>query len=245
MASISKDASGNVRILFIGIDKKRRTIRLGKVNKKLAETIKLRVEALVAALGTKTSLDTETAAWVGGVGDELAGKLAAVGLIPERKNLQAAGLKDFCTAYVESRPEVAANTKRNLLQATRYLANFFGADRKLDTVTVGDAVKFASRMRADYATATANRTIVHAKQFFKVAERDGLIDENPFKDVKGGSMTNEARMYTVTPEHTKRLLEVCPDGEWRLIVALARYGGLRTPSEHLVLTWGDIDWEPP
>jgi len=39
------------------------------------------------------------------------------------------------------------------------------------------------------------------------------------------------------------LLDACPDGEWRLIVALARYGGLRTPSEHLALTWADTDWE--
>ncbi len=98
-------------------------------------------------------------------------------------------------------------------------------------------------MRADYATATANRTIVHAKQIFKVAERDRLIDQNPFHDVKGGTMSNPARIHFVPPEQTKRLLEACPDGEWRLIVALARYGGLRTPSEHLVLTWADIDWE--
>ena len=30
---------------------------------------------------------------------------------------------------------------------------------------------------------------------------------------------------------------------WRLIVALARYGGLRTPSETFALTWADVDWE--
>ena len=34
-----------------------------------------------------------------------------------------------------------------------------------------------------------------------------------------------------------------PDVEWRLIVALSRYCGLRCPSEHLSLKWGDIDWE--
>ena len=35
----------------------------------------------------------------------------------------------------------------------------------------------------------------------------------------------------------------CPDAQWRLIIALSRYGGLRCPSEHLALTWGDVDWE--
>ena len=29
--------------------------------------------------------------------------------------------------------------------------------------------------------------------------------------------------------------------QWRLIFALSRYGGLRCPSEHLGLPWGDVD----
>jgi hypothetical protein len=35
----------------------------------------------------------------------------------------------------------------------------------------------------------------------------------------------------------------CPDAQWRLLFALSRFGGLRCPSEHLGLRWGDIDWE--
>ena len=35
----------------------------------------------------------------------------------------------------------------------------------------------------------------------------------------------------------------CPDAEWRLIVALARFGGIRIPSELVTLKWSDINWE--
>ncbi|UCD53668.1 MAG: tyrosine-type recombinase/integrase [Phycisphaerales bacterium] len=42
---------------------------------------------------------------------------------------------------------------------------------------------------------------------------------------------------------TGQILAACPDAEWRLLVCLARYGGLRTPSESLRLRWQDIDWE--
>ena len=31
--------------------------------------------------------------------------------------------------------------------------------------------------------------------------------------------------------------------EWKLLFALARYGGLRIPSEALLLRWADIDWD--
>src|SRR5436190_4729540 len=34
-----------------------------------------------------------------------------------------------------------------------------------------------------------------------------------------------------------------PDAQWRLIIALSRYGGLRCPSEYLALTWDCVDWD--
>jgi len=40
----------------------------------------------------------------------------------------------------------------------------------------------------------------------------------------------------------EKVLATCPSLEWRLIFALARFGGLRTPSETALLRWGDIDW---
>src|SRR5262249_12126595 len=62
-------------------------------------------------------------------------------------------------------------------------------------------------------------------------------------DIKAGSHTDKDRQCFITREDTQRVLEACPDAEWRLIVALSRYGGLRCPSEHLALTWPDVDWE--
>jgi integrase len=46
-----------------------------------------------------------------------------------------------------------------------------------------------------------------------------------------------------TAEWLDKVLEACPDVEWRLIFALSRFGGLRCPSEHLILSWADLDWE--
>src|SRR5262249_40630228 len=40
-----------------------------------------------------------------------------------------------------------------------------------------------------------------------------------------------------------KVLNACPNLRCQLIFALARWGGLRTPSETIRLRWGDIDWE--
>ena len=39
------------------------------------------------------------------------------------------------------------------------------------------------------------------------------------------------------------MIAACPDAEWRLIVALARFGVGCCPSEHLALTWADVLWD--
>ena len=49
-------------------------------------------------------------------------------------------------------------------------------------------------------------------------------------------------MQFVTREEIDLVLAKCPNHHWRAIVALARFGGLRTPSETLSLRWVDIDW---
>jgi integrase len=50
------------------------------------------------------------------------------------------------------------------------------------------------------------------------------------------------RQRYITREETDRLLEAC-DPSWRVIVALARYGGLRCPSEVLSVKWSDVQWD--
>lgn len=70
-----------------------------------------------------------------------------------------------------------------------------------------------------------------------------LILSNPFSKLKSGARANPSRYYFVSRDEADKVLEACPDAQWRLLFALARYGGLRCPSEHLTLRWGDIDWE--
>ena len=46
----------------------------------------------------------------------------------------------------------------------------------------------------------------------------------------------------VSREDSSKVIEACPDSQWRTLFVLARYGGQRCPSETLNLRWQDIDW---
>jgi integrase len=70
-----------------------------------------------------------------------------------------------------------------------------------------------------------------------------LIPKNPFAGLKGTVGSNRERDYFIADADARLVLDKCPDQEWRVLFALSRWGGLRCPSEHLELRWGDIDWE--
>src|SRR5438132_9133395 len=129
MASISSATGGYRLIQFVAGDGKRRSIRLGKVSQRIAEEIRVKVEALNAAAVAGLSWDSETAKWVAGLSPVLAGKLAGVGLIPKPLDREVAGLAEFLDGYIDRRTDVKPNTRRNLEACQARLVEFFGRDK--------------------------------------------------------------------------------------------------------------------
>lgn len=122
---------------------------------------------------------------------------------------------------------------------------FFGAKKKLSAITVADAEKFRRWLKSNekLAASTIRRRCTVALQFFKKAVNDRLIETNPFGAMKGiGVKRNRTCDFNVDREMAQQVLDARPDAEWRLLFALSRFGGLRCPSEHLALRWGDIDF---
>jgi len=221
----------------------RRSLRLGRIPKHALESTRLRVKSLVAATIIGAPIDGETARWVQGVGDGLASKLAGFGLIPPRSLRTVTPLAELLDRYFESRSDVKPGTRLNWRTARNRLVKFFGADRSLDSIKPSDAADCAAWLKSKYALATAGRSIKLARQFLSYAIDAGLLERNPFAKIKAPGQVNRKRLFEVTHEMTASVIDACPNAEWRLIVALSRYGGLRCPSEHLVLTWADLDWE--
>jgi hypothetical protein len=232
MASIIKQPNGYRILQFKSPDGKRKTVHLGKTTQKNAQSIKAHVENILSALRSKTSIADEEARWLAEVPDDLADKLAAVGIGRAR---QAATLAAFCESYLTGRTDLKASSRIAYGTHRDRIVSFFGADKPLRDITEGDADNFAVHLRGKFAQATMGRTIKVAKQLFRAARRRKLISEDPFADAKGTPQTNEARKVFITVDDTDLVLRACPDAEYRLIVALSRFGGLRCPSETLAL----------
>ncbi len=81
-----------------------------------------------------------------------------------------------------------------------------------------------------------------AGQFFRKAVKQKLIDHDPFAGLPSTVQANKTRYYYVEQATIDAVIAKCADTEWKLIFALARFGGLRCPSEILELKWTDIDW---
>ena len=154
-------------------------------------------------------------------------------------------LKAFTERYIRSREaDTKPSTITNLRQAERYLLEHFGPAKPLHDVTPGDADDFRRWLSPKVADNTARRMLGRCKQLFRAAQRKRLVTDNPFGDTKKlGVQPNKAREHFIDRATTEKLLEVCIDNQWKLLVGLARYAGLRTPSEPLALTWGDVDSE--
>ncbi len=52
----------------------------------------------------------------------------------------------------------------------------------------------------------------------------------------------KSELHFFTRNDHLKLLEHCPNEEWRAILTLARYAGVRCPCEVMQLRWTDIDW---
>ena len=243
MASVSKD-KGGYRIQWVGSGDVRQTLRLGAwgIDKAGAHSIKARIESLLANLITGDAPKPELAAWLRDRPDDFHEALASRGLVASRATTKKHTLGDLLAAYFDNLA-VKPGTRIVYAQTRTMLEAHFGSGHALASISNLDAEKWVTTLRAgSLAKATQAKRIKVAKALFAKGVRWGMVASNPFADAKAGSMRNPDRAVFVPRAEVARVLDVC-DTEWRTIIALSRYGGMRCPSEVLALRWADVDWD--
>lgn len=248
MASIASDPGGTRRVIFFDPSGKRRAIYLGKVSKRDAEAVRLRVENLLSTAITGSGvIDRDTSVWLSKIDPKLKAKLVNVGLLeppPEAvPKVLSPTLKEFTDDFIEKvggggrrKPGSVAQWR----QIQKILLEKMPVNIRINEITRGHASAYYEAIKAGRASLTIAKNIRISKQFFAWGVDWEKIPYNPFDRIKATG--SSARSNVEVPrEAFEKILKVC-DIPWKCIAALSRYGGLRTPSETLSIKWEHVDW---
>jgi integrase len=221
----------------------RKTVRLGRVSAKVADGWKSKIEAIVADKALQRAHDAEVAAWLAKLDESMLARMRAADLA-DGVGLSQTTLSAFLERYfgaLTGKPSTRTfygHTRRNLEE-------HFGKSKVVREIGAAEADGWRAWLieHEKLSAATVARRVIAARTFWRKAVRWKLASENPFEDVKAGHQANDARKVFVPHSVIDKIMAEAPDAEWRAIIALSRYGGLRCPSEHYALRWRDIDWE--
>ena len=250
MASICNEKNGNKRIAFVDHEGRHRSLRLGKSSIKAAETTRTRIEQLLQDRKFGVPHSAAMAEWLSKLPTSLHERLVNLGLVEGRPKAVTVG--ELIERFMQAQ-NVKPATLAAYKQCTDSLLKELGKDTPLDKVTPAAADAWRSAIakggrvrekkgpRSLSGATVAKRTNI-AKAIFAKAKVWKMIPDSPFAHMKSGSQVNPERARYVSVQETQDLLRACPDTEWQVIVGLARYAGLRCPSEVRELRWTDTDW---
>ena len=190
MASLHKEKTptGEAwRLRFTDESGRRKSIWIGQIARKIAETIKSRVEEIVVAKRARVLIRPETASWLGRIDNDLHQKLAVTGIVKGR-NTEA--IAAFIDHYLD-RLDRGESTLANLRSSADNLYVFFGRDRRPETISQRDAEDYkeylAKAGRVDggggYGKNSCWKKLQYANRFFQEMVEAKLIVENPFRRV--------------------------------------------------------------
>ncbi len=239
--SVTKLKKGDSYRVIFHLCKERRQVFLGAdYTRAWAEEVCRKVDQIARSVNTGEPLRASVKAWIEEAGEDLRIRLERAGLIelPKRVTLDRLWTEYLSDASTSS----AAATIRHKRTVRNRFLGYFAGNRLADTVTPREAAEYHAQMRQQYAEGTCAGIVTVCKTVFNWAVDHDYIDSNPFAKVKRGSFVNEANRVFIPLAWYFRLLDASPDQEWRAIISLCRIGGLRNPSETLLLKWSDINW---
>lgn len=205
-----------------------------------ARRVQTHLEAIAESLNRGLLLPPQEVAWTESLTGTLRSKIASLGLIPKSYRVTN---REIWTLYLDTHTEIKDSTAKSYGVVRRRFLKYFGEEGNPDDLTVAQAQAWKKEQLASgYATASVAASIQRTRTIFSWGVKERYLRRNIFSDVPRGSFENPDRLRFISPEETARILDACPDQNWRVLIALARWGGLRNPSETLLVRWQDINW---
>ena len=210
--------------------------------RKTAERFKEMVETLIYYRKNMTTIpEKSVASWLATIPAALHTKLAAAGLlvVDEPKTC-----REVWDSFLKQRATAVKPGSLNLYRRNREIFfETFPPNDSIEKITADDLLEWKSALLVRYAPTSVAGYIGVAKMVFDWAVDQDWLTKNPLKSIPAGSFRNRENDRIITMDEYGKLLDACPNQEWRTIIALARIGGLRCPSELRQLRWSDINWQ--
>jgi integrase len=249
--SINKDSRG-FRLFVTHTDGRRKSLRLGGMGvagKREVDGLRQLLSALVAWKSAAVPLPESSQAVIAGLHPRLRSFLLDSALLSLPKGDPTVG--EWLDVFLERKCGlVKSSTMRVYGRTCKQARHFFRPTERIGAVDGDRALEFRKWLMQPrgkrgrvLAEATIRKTCAIMSEAFGCALKAGLIRQNPFltAGIKKTVQPNRSREYFVSREEAGRLLAACESTEERLMVGLARFAGLRTPSEIADLRWSDFD----
>ncbi|WP_231743729.1 tyrosine-type recombinase/integrase [Stieleria neptunia] len=258
MATIIQKPNKSIEIRYVDADGEKRSLYPGKIAKRTAESIGSKIDHIVGRQIVGADPDRDIAQWLADLPAKLHNKLVAKGLAAPRRPDEpeptpepelAPTLKEWTDRYIEEHPG-KAGTIEQLEITARSLRKKFGDDRRIDDINAGDAEVYRKwlqsrgnerkKFKTGLAEGTVRRRIGRSKQFFNAAIKHEIITRNPFAGEASATTGNSDRLVMVPADWIEACIRKAPCEDWRIILAFARYAGMRS-HETRIQKWADID----
>ena len=143
-------------------------------------------------------------------------------------------------SFYESKAHLKPKTQENYRMFGNLLSEFFGKNKKIASIEKFNCERFKAALLKKYAACTISRGMRSCRSIFKFAVDAEWLIKNPFVGVSGSVEVNLDRQVYVDRKTIYRVMEHCRDDYDRLLLALARFGGLRIPSEIRLMRFSDF-----
>lgn len=250
MATLYKEKTGSWSIRFIDEHKKRKSVCLPKKYfEKTANEVMDIIEKLIECQNNDQKPGKRVMTWLETTDNEIRDKLEKVGLIEQSRRLTLSQLWD---EYMAEDRDYKPSTIEKYEAVRKQFFAFFKEDDLIESLTKDSLKKWQKFLLQTYKTphgellapTTVTGSIAKIKAICRWATDEmELFEKNPAISLKGCGYVNKERSFEIDRSMYGKLLVECRTQEQRTILAFARIGGLRIPSEIARLTWADVLWE--
>lgn len=240
MASLVLKQTGKYQIKFYK-DKAPHYLTLATGDKKQAQTIMNMVERLLTQYKTGEP-DRHLANWLAEMPDDLRARFERAGLLAPLPKCHT--FDKVSEEFLESKkPTWKKITLKRRTHEHDWLVKYFKGV-ELDSITKKEATAYLSWLVTDneLAPISVNKLMKHAQAVFNFAiDCEYTTRNNPFRGVRVANVVQRQKQY-ITVEYADKLIEAAKTPQWKTLIVLLRYAGMR-PEEALFAEWEGVDFE--